>query len=770
MGQSQSRALARCLDNEHTTGLEERCEQLNNENERLRKRLVALEQAAKLGDNQERESSDGTPLLMRQSTLNYGSNKFSGRTDDDNTITSAAAVVAAAEATATYQRSLVQVDIDNETDERATVVTVRAPNRRRLLGDMTGALTGLGLSVRTADVAQDDDSTGAVAVLRFALVEGNKRITDEAKIRKVEQRLQQRSAGREGLAGGVKRLVVARYVRATPPWAHDALESRPPTSVEEKAWIETLRLALGPSSEAVFGCFSCVNAKRLAIELLPEMHRLRLPSDGGAITFRQTAGEWLLLLENGDALLTVPASAYDTNMDSPVVRRRASGASSPKGGRPRKRQSITAIASTAPDKRRSSNADRDGSPRGAKAVAAKPSVAKLLARGSLLWEHATPSPRKHSSPTNRNGFTSVAAIAAAAKSAAMRSPSDGANGGTGGGVDALALDLVDSAVPWINVKGVDGAEGLIVRACHLSTVRQRLVTLREASAREHAQMLAEIPLFAPLTTAELLALCRRATVVEVPPNHMLLPHGADSDPFEASLYSSRLEREQVEELRDVVTASTFGLVLSGGLQIALATGEFGDDADDAYADAYADAAAEAAALPPLLPLAHLGVRDTFGELADSSSRLAFLNGGGRVLSSKEGARLLCWPRDSILSEELAKLRLLEGGTSLLEQVRSRPNLAPISPHLAPSSPQFAHDLSRPHPDRFSSRAGWRALPSLCASTSPPSSVYSARPASLKSPPSPTPSPQTARSTRSAPSSSSCPARSTGRHRRRPTSP
>ena len=67
------------------------------------------------------------------------------------------------------------------------------------------------------------------------------------------------------------------------------------------------------------------------------------------------------------------------------------------------------------------------------------------------------------------------------------------------------------------------------------------------------------------------------------------------------------------ELREVVTTSTFGLVLAGGLQIQLDTTKAGLGPENK--------------LPALLPLAHLGPRQTFGELADAGSRMAFLNGG-----------------------------------------------------------------------------------------------------------------------------------------------
>ena len=67
------------------------------------------------------------------------------------------------------------------------------------------------------------------------------------------------------------------------------------------------------------------------------------------------------------------------------------------------------------------------------------------------------------------------------------------------------------------------------------------------------------------------------TVVEVPARYTLLPRpseGDDDDSFKRKEKSggyNTLDREQRAELREVVTESTFGLVLSGGLQIALQT-------------------------------------------------------------------------------------------------------------------------------------------------------------------------------------------------------
>ena len=73
---------------------------------------------------------------------------------DSSSGMAAMAVAAAAEATAQYQSSLVHVEVDNEKEANATCITVRAPTRPYLLGDLTGALSGLGLAVLNAALSK----------------------------------------------------------------------------------------------------------------------------------------------------------------------------------------------------------------------------------------------------------------------------------------------------------------------------------------------------------------------------------------------------------------------------------------------------------------------------------------------------------------------------------------------------------------------------------------------------------------------------------------
>ena len=63
--------------------------------------------------------------------------------------------------------SMVKVSIDNDALDAATIVVVLAPNRRRLLADMSGALSGLGLQVTEASIS----TSGNLATNRFVLQE-----------------------------------------------------------------------------------------------------------------------------------------------------------------------------------------------------------------------------------------------------------------------------------------------------------------------------------------------------------------------------------------------------------------------------------------------------------------------------------------------------------------------------------------------------------------------------------------------------------------------
>ena len=69
------------------------------------------------------------------------------------------------------------------TDPSVTLVTVRAPHRPYLMGDVSGAFSGLGLSVLRASIEVTATNSGRHACLRFALHDGGRKVTDREWLR-----------------------------------------------------------------------------------------------------------------------------------------------------------------------------------------------------------------------------------------------------------------------------------------------------------------------------------------------------------------------------------------------------------------------------------------------------------------------------------------------------------------------------------------------------------------------------------------------------------
>lgn len=309
-----------------------------------------------------------------------------------------------------------------------------------------------------------------------------------------------------------------------------------------------------------------------------------------------------------------------------------------------------------------------------------------LPGGTVLWVHATAPAEAAEEDDSEGGRASV------------------------DGTPTLRI-LPPSAEPirldWSELQSPAGAEGgIVVRCCHLSRVQQLLVTIRESLAREHAHVLADngpasthrtenqplsfpqlgpvpasspVPclprlprrsraclqiasrvvaaLFAPLSSPELLALCRRATLVEVPAHLQLLPNNSRRG-------STALPLGTVPaDITRVITDTTFGLVLSGGVEWSVRVASQpeaggGSPAAPAASPAASSPAAGATAtaqdqaqdavLPEWLPLAHMGPRETFGELGPELAKLR--PSGIRMRAAREGATLLCWPGDALLTE------------------------------------------------------------------------------------------------------------------------
>ena len=189
-----------------------------------------------------------------------------------------------------------------------------------------------------------------------------------------------------------------------------------------------------------------------------------------------------------------------------------------------------------------------------------------------------------------------------------------------------------------------------------------MITLREALARSHAALLAELPLFAPLDPTELLSLCRRATEVHFGSHEGIKPVSpAGEGGFARALGPKSLPSD------------AFCLVIQGNVLIhldanAAANDANASDAKDVAKDvelAFKAAGLEqlstsatddnVAVLPQRIPLARLGFGKVLGE-----------NGENGIISPStitatagyQGAVLLCWKREASVVADLSRLPLL----------------------------------------------------------------------------------------------------------------
>ena len=237
-----------------------------------------------------------------------------------------------------------------------------------------------------------------------------------------------------------------------------------------------------------------------------------------------------------------------------------------------------------------------------------------------------------------------------------------------------------------------------LRLLHKSQLRSLLVSLRETLAHAHAAKLAELPLFAPLTTNELLALCRRATEVELPPRHNLRPIIAPNLATETALVKPLAP--------DTLPNDAFAVVLNGDVLLVVETSAVSGEsiaapAASAEAEAPIDVITLACAAsgapsmsgspntaPSELAIHRLSVGSVLGEtgqllpVREGATQGAGMGGGGAVLggdgavlggsgavlgegplkirAGAQGCVLLCWRREATVQQSLARLsRLLE---------------------------------------------------------------------------------------------------------------
>ena len=72
------------------------------------------------------------------------------------------------------------------------------------------------------------------------------KVLERSRLEAIRQRLQQKYWGSQGLNGGVRRLVVDRYIAARPPWEHDTLAPQEPPQLQVEIEIG-IELSPAPS-------------------------------------------------------------------------------------------------------------------------------------------------------------------------------------------------------------------------------------------------------------------------------------------------------------------------------------------------------------------------------------------------------------------------------------------------------------------------------------------------------------------------------------------
>lgn len=278
--------------------------------------------------------------------------------------------------------------------------------------------------------------------------------------------------------------------------------------------------------------------------------------------------------------------------------------------------------------------------------------------------------------------------------------------------------------------------GLIVRVASRTTLRWLLGETRKAAVRSHAQTLAGYPLFAPLTPAELLALCHRAVEIEAaegdllsagPPQHGATAAADDASPGADAASdggggggggTSAMDDDESFKKRVVFRAGSgltdagsamdeesfkrrgprhraprrFMVVLHGSavvtytsppssppavLSVLAAAGGV-SSVPPTSTEAAATFSSDSPALPTKLPIARLGPMGTVGAIGALTQRP--LSRGVEICASAGGATLLSWTQDEYLSKQLARLPELLSSCWMAEAPLS---LAPHVPSLLP---------------------------------------------------------------------------------------
>ena len=625
-------------------------------------------------------------------------------------------VAAEAEASESSLSSQLHVTIENDADETCTVVRIMAPNRARLLADLSSALSGLGLSIVKAQIA----TIGTRAQNTFFLQEvvypeGGRKVWGTERLSAIEGRLRQffRNQAMQRLLkaktlgdlaeAGAPRVHAGRH--DAPSWAQ-LVESLPSSSgvycgssagavsgAEAEAGAvsgedaasgaaagEPYEARLLAGLAAAFrsewggtrGALPPSLAHQLARDVLPRMARGYLNADEKA-PYDMDA-EWLLLLEGNAAVTCAPYRPSQSITPMGPERR---GFAEPRDSNGS--EDLTDLSSS--DRRSSGLTDWDVD-----------TSELTLGPGTVLWSLAH---------TLDGG-------------ASLTPPSLTPPGGASLTPYADETPNGIAHFRWYGLRCPPGTARVPLRLLHKSQLRSLLVSLRETLAHAHAAKLAELPLFAPLTTNELLALCRRATEVELPPRHNLRPIVAPNLATETALVKPLAP--------ETLPNDAFAVVLSGDVLLVVETSDTSAASAEAAAEASAEApidvitlACAASGVPMVAPsgspntarpsspntapselaIHRLSVGSVLGEtgqllpVREGATQGAVMGGGGAVLGGEgavlggsgavlggsgavlgegplkiragaQGCVLLCWRREATVQQSLARLsRLLE---------------------------------------------------------------------------------------------------------------
>ena len=626
-------------------------------------------------------------------------------------------VAAEAEASESSLSSQLHVTIENDADETCTVVRIMAPNRARLLADLSSALSGLGLSIVKAQIA----TIGTRAQNTFFLQEvvypeGGRKVWGTERLSAIEGRLRQffRNQAMQRLLkaktlgdlaeAGAPRVHAGRH--DAPSWAQ-LVESLPSSSgvycgssagavsggagavsgaeaeagavlgadaasgaaagaAHEARLLAGLAAAFRAEWGGTRGALPPSLARQLARDVLPRMARGYLNADEKA-PYDMDA-EWLLLLEGNAAVTCAPYRPSQSITPTGPERRGFAEQRDSNGS-----EDLTDSASS--DRRSSGLTDWDVD-----------TSELTLGLGTVLWSLAH---------TLDGG-------------ASLTPPSLTPPGGASFTPYADETPNGIAHFRWYGLRCPPGTVRVPLRLLHKSQLRSLLVSLRETLAHAHAAKLAELPLFAPLTTNELLALCRRATEVELPPRHNLRPIIAPNLATETALVKPLAP--------DTLPNDAFAVVLNGDVLLVVETSAvLGESIAAPAASAEAEAPIDVITLacaasgapmvapsgspstarpsspntaPSELAIHRLSVGSVLGEtgqllpVREGATQGAGMGGGGAVLggdgavlsgsgavlgegplkirAGAQGCVLLCWRREATVQQSLARLsRLLE---------------------------------------------------------------------------------------------------------------